>query len=113
MVSEAMLQQTQVARVVERYRAFLRRFPNVRRLAEAREQEVLAEWRGMGYYRQARNLHAAAKMIVREFGGRVPRAKLLTWCSGWRTCRYRHRLSQRCRRVWIQPGSSGSTTSPI
>ncbi|MHC4081987.1 MAG: A/G-specific adenine glycosylase, partial [Planctomycetota bacterium] len=73
LVSEAMLQQTQVARVVERYRAFVRRFPNVRRLAKAREQAVLAEWQGMGYYRRARNLHAAAKMIVGEFGGRVPR----------------------------------------
>ena len=39
----------------------------------AREQEVLAEWQGMGYYRRARNLHTAAKMIAREFGGRVPR----------------------------------------
>ena len=73
LVAEAMLQQTQVARVVERYRAFLRRFPSVRVLAEAREQQVLAEWQGMGYYRRARNLHAAAKMIVRDFGGRVPR----------------------------------------
>jgi A/G-specific adenine glycosylase len=73
LVAEAMLQQTQVGRVVEQYRGFVRRFPSVRRLAEAREQEVLAEWRGMGYYRRARNLHAAAKVIVREYRGLVPR----------------------------------------
>ena len=72
LVAEAMLQQTQVARVVERYPAFMLRFPNARSLANALEQEVLEEWRGMGYYRRARNLHAAAQMIVRNFGGRVP-----------------------------------------
>lgn len=73
LVSEAMLQQTQVARVVERYRGFVRRFPSVRALASAAEESVLAEWRGMGYYRRARNLRAAARMVVAEFGGRVPR----------------------------------------
>lgn len=72
LVSEAMLQQTQVSRVIDCYRRFMKAFPNVRALAEADEQAVLAQWQGMGYYRRARNLHAAAKMIVREFGGRVP-----------------------------------------
>ena len=69
-----MLQQTQVARVVDSYQAFLKRFPTVRALAGADEQAVLAAWQGLGYYRRARHLHAAARMIVDEFSGRVPRA---------------------------------------
>lgn len=73
LVSEAMLQQTQVSRVIDCYRRFIKAFPNVRALADADEQAVLAHWQGMGYYRRARNLHAAAGAIVREFGGRVPR----------------------------------------
>ena len=74
LVSEAMLQQTQMVRVVDRYRSFVRRFPSVRVLAGAREQSVLAMWEGLGYYRRARYLHAAARMVVSEFGGRVPRS---------------------------------------
>lgn len=73
LVSEAMLQQTQVSRVVERFPRFVERFPTVEALASAEGHDVLAEWSGMGYYRRARNLHAAARMIVAEFGGRVPR----------------------------------------
>ncbi len=73
LVAEIMLQQTQVARVVERYGAFLRRFPTVRALAAADEQEVLAAWQGLGYYRRARSLHAAARFVVSEHGGRMPR----------------------------------------
>jgi A/G-specific adenine glycosylase len=73
LVAEAMLQQTQVSRVVECFPLFIRAFPTLRRLAAAHEQQVLALWQGMGYYRRARNLHAAARMIVRDFGGRVPR----------------------------------------
>ncbi len=73
LVAEAMLQQTQVARVVDRYRAFVRRFPTLKSLAAANEQEVLAQWQGLGYYLRARSLHAAAQMIVGDFGGRVPR----------------------------------------
>lgn len=73
LVAETMLQQTQVSRVVERYVEFLRRFPTVRRLAAASEQEVLAAWQGLGYYRRARNLLQAARRIVRDHGGRVPR----------------------------------------
>jgi A/G-specific adenine glycosylase len=68
-----MLQQTQVSRVVERFAAFVARFPTVQSLAEADEHDVLAMWSGLGYYRRARNLHAAAKMIVERFGGEVPR----------------------------------------
>jgi A/G-specific adenine glycosylase len=69
-----MLQQTQVARVSESYARFLERFPTVRALAEADEQAVLVAWQGLGYYRRARHLHAAAKMIVDEFGSRMPRS---------------------------------------
>ncbi|MEM7228814.1 MAG: A/G-specific adenine glycosylase [Planctomycetota bacterium] len=72
LVSEAMLQQTQVARVVERFTAFMARFPTVAALADANEQDVLALWQGLGYYRRARLLHAAAKQIMADHGGQVP-----------------------------------------
>jgi A/G-specific adenine glycosylase len=71
-LSEIMLQQTRVAAVIEHYREFLRRFPTVKKLATARESSVLAAWSGLGYYRRARMLHAAAKMIFREFNGKFP-----------------------------------------
>lgn len=67
LVSEIMLQQTRVAVVKERYRKFLRQFPTVSRLAAAKEDSVLAAWSGLGYYRRARALHAAARS-VRENG---------------------------------------------
>ena len=73
LVAETMLQQTQVSRVVERYQRFMRKFPSVALLASASEQDVFALWEGLGYYRRARNLHAAAKMVMRDFDGRVPR----------------------------------------
>jgi A/G-specific adenine glycosylase len=71
-LSEIMLQQTRVAAVLEHYRIFLKRFPTVRKLAAAREASVLAAWSGLGYYRRARMLHAAAKLVVKEHGGRFP-----------------------------------------
>ena len=71
-LSEIMLQQTRVAAVIEHYHEFLRRFPTVERLAAAREASVLAAWSGLGYYRRARMLHAAAKVVVREYGGEFP-----------------------------------------
>ncbi len=73
LVSEAMLQQTQVARVVPAFEAFMRRFPTPATLAAAPEQEVLAAWQGLGYYRRARMLQQAAATIVAEHGGEVPR----------------------------------------
>lgn len=73
LVSEAMLQQTQVSRVVERFGAFIERFPTIESLASAHEDEVLALWSGLGYYRRARNLHAAAKAVMEEHGGVMPR----------------------------------------
>ncbi len=72
-ISEIMLQQTRVTTVIERYTKFLRRFPTVKKLAAARESSVLAEWTGLGYYRRARNLHAAAKIIAQDKHKKFPR----------------------------------------
>lgn len=72
LVSEAMLQQTQVATVIAYFERFLLAFPRVRDLAAAEEQDVLRQWQGLGYYRRARNLHAAARAIVERHGGVVP-----------------------------------------
>ena len=72
LVSEVMLQQTQAARVVPSYRAFTRRFPNVRELASASRRDVLIAWDGLGYNRRAIALAEAARGIVREHDGRVP-----------------------------------------
>lgn len=71
-VSEIMLQQTRVAVVVERYRAFLTRFPTLVSLALAPEQDVLALWSGLGYYRRARMLHQAARFVSEHRGGNLP-----------------------------------------
>lgn len=72
LVSEIMLQQTQAARVAERFADFLARFPTPRAMADSGEDDVLAAWSGLGYYRRARNLHAAACEIVERHAGRVP-----------------------------------------
>ena len=71
-VSEIMLQQTQVAIVLERYPRFMKRFPTVKKLAAADIDEVLAEWAGLGYYSRARNLHSCAKQVMTEFAGKFP-----------------------------------------
>jgi A/G-specific adenine glycosylase len=73
-VSEIMLQQTRVAVVVERYRAFMARFPTVVALAQAHEQEVLALWSGLGYYRRARMLHKAAQVVASSGRAQMPKA---------------------------------------
>jgi len=73
LVSEAMLQQTQVDRVVPYYRAFIGQFPNVRTLAEAPLSSVLVAWQGLGYNRRAKRLHEAAQRILKDHGGRVPK----------------------------------------
>jgi len=72
LISEAMLQQTQVATVIPYFERFLERWPTVADLAAADEQEVLHAWQGLGYYRRARNLHAAAQRVVEAFSGAVP-----------------------------------------
>src|SRR5467141_2885705 len=74
-LSEIMLQQTRVAAVLEHYRRFLKKFPDVRRLAAARQASVLAAWSGLGYYRRARMLHAAAKVVVKKNAGAFPRTR--------------------------------------
>jgi A/G-specific adenine glycosylase len=71
-VSEVMLQQTRVAAARPYYDAFLRRFPDLPALAAAPLDDVLAAWSGLGYYRRARHLHQAARLVVRDHGGRVP-----------------------------------------
>jgi len=72
LVSEVMLQQTQVPRVLPKYEEFLRAFPDVEALARAPLADVLAAWSGLGYNRRAKSLKAAAEIIVAENGSRVP-----------------------------------------
>ncbi len=72
LVSEFMLQQTQVATVIDYYRRWLEKFPTVAALANADEADVLRAWEGLGYYARARNLLAAARCIRDEHGGEFP-----------------------------------------
>jgi len=71
-ISEIMLQQTQVDTVIPYYHRFLKAFPTVSSLARAPLQNVLKVWENLGYYSRARNIHAAARMIVEKFSGRIP-----------------------------------------
>ena len=71
-VSEIMLQQTQIATVIDYYARFIKAFPTVRKLAAASEDEVLRLWEGLGYYRRARQLHKAAKKVVTDHNGKFP-----------------------------------------
>jgi A/G-specific adenine glycosylase len=73
LVSEIMLQQTQVARVEEYWRRFLARYPTLEDLADASASAVRESWDGLGYYARARNLHAAARHVSRRLGGALPR----------------------------------------
>ena len=73
LVSETMLQQTGVERVVQKYRAFLKRFPTIRALARVPLKEVLKEWQGLGYNRRAKLLRDAAKLLVEQYGGKFPK----------------------------------------
>jgi A/G-specific adenine glycosylase len=75
-----MLQQTRVAAVLLHYKKFMQRFPTVQKLAAAPESAVLAQWSGLGYYRRARNLHAAAKVIVNVRSG-----KFAQTAEAWRS----------------------------
>jgi A/G-specific adenine glycosylase len=71
-LSEIMLQQTQVATVIPYYRRFLDRFPQLADLAAAPVEDVMALWSGLGYYARARNLHACAKALMAQHGGKLP-----------------------------------------
>jgi len=72
-VSEIMLQQTRVTAVIDPYARFMERFPTLPALADATEDEVLACWSGLGYYRRARMLYKAARFVAQELGGKLPR----------------------------------------
>jgi A/G-specific adenine glycosylase len=71
-VSEVMLQQTQVSTVIRYYQQFIKKFPDVRALAQADTEEVLKSWELLGYYARARNLHRAAKMVTEKYNGIIP-----------------------------------------
>ncbi len=71
-ISEVMLQQTQVKKVLQYYQRFCEKFPDVKTLAEANLQQLLKAWEGMGYYARVRNLHKAAQIIIAEQGGMIP-----------------------------------------
>jgi A/G-specific adenine glycosylase len=71
-ISEVMLQQTRVETVLPYYERWMARFPTLVSLALATQQEVLAEWEGLGYYSRARNLHLAAQIVINKFGGNLP-----------------------------------------
>src|SRR5204863_1254102 len=75
LVSELMLQQTQVSRVVDFYDEFLRRFPTLSHVARAKPARVMEAWDGLGYYARARNLHRLARKVTN--GGREPERSLL------------------------------------
>jgi len=72
LVSEFMLQQTQVARVAEYYPRFLERFPDLETLARSRPRAVREAWDGLGYYARASNLHSLARVVSRDHGGKLP-----------------------------------------
>ena len=71
-VSEIMLQQTRVDTVIAYFERWMEKFPTIIKLADADEQDVLNLWEGLGYYSRARNLHKAAKVVVKEYGGQLP-----------------------------------------
>jgi len=72
LVSEIMLQQTQVARVIPKYKAFLKQFPTLESLSKAPLRDVLIAWQGLGYNRRAKALHALAELVVTAHKGRMP-----------------------------------------
>ena len=74
-ISEIMLQQTTVKAVIPYWHRFLARFPDVAALATASEEEILREWSGLGYYRRARLLHRAARLVMKERDGQLPRSR--------------------------------------
>jgi len=116
-ISEIMLQQTQVATVRPYFDRFLRRFPTVRALARAEEDEVLKAWEGLGYYARARHLRQAAREVVVNHGGRLPRdaaglaalpgigpytaAAIASICFGERVPVVDGNVARVCARLWL------------
>lgn len=72
LVSEVMLQQTQVIRVIPKYKEFLKKFPTIHKLSQASLSEVLVVWQGLGYNRRAKALHDLSRHVVSEYGGKMP-----------------------------------------
>ena len=72
LVSEIMLQQTQVDRVKDKYREFIKRFPTFKQLAAAPQRDVISMWQGLGYNRRALNLHKLATIVSEKYYGRLP-----------------------------------------
>ena len=72
LISEIMLQQTQVERVIPKYKSFLKKFPIIEKLASASLAEILKEWQGLGYNRRAKMLHVCARIVNDEYNGRFP-----------------------------------------
>ena len=72
-ISEIMLQQTTVNAVIPRFKSFIRRWPNIKNLSLATIDEVLHEWQGLGYYSRAHNIHKTAKIIIKDFDGKLPK----------------------------------------
>ena len=83
-VAEIMLQQTRVDTVIPYYERFLKKFPDVRALARAREDSVLKAWESLGYYSRARHLHEAARVVVSQSGGVIPPGWTISGsCPAW------------------------------
>ena len=71
-ISEFMLQQTQVKTVIPYFKNFIDKFPNLKTLSKSNEKKILKLWEGLGYYRRARNLHKTAKILVKNYNGKLP-----------------------------------------
>ena len=113
-VSEIMLQQTRVAAVLDYYARFLALFPSVIALAQAEEPDVLAAWSGLGYYRRAKLMHKAAKVVVEDHRGVIPRTAEATAQTARNRrvhliCDCQHRLRRAGRRRRRQRRESAPT----
>ena len=73
LVSEFMLQQTQVKTVIPYFTKFVKKIPNLKSLSTSNEKKVLKLWEGLGYYRRARNLHKTAKILIKNYNGKLPK----------------------------------------
>ena len=73
LISEFMLQQTQVKTVVPYFENFIKNFPNLKSLAKSSDQKILKNWEGLGYYSRARNLKKTAILLLKEFNGKLPK----------------------------------------
>ena len=72
LLSEFMLQQTQVKTVIPYFNNFVKKIPNLKALSNCREKKILKLWEGLGYYRRAKNLHASSKILIKKYKGTIP-----------------------------------------